>query len=80
MLLLFCLLSCVNGMMWIQFASVANIARGYFGVSALAIDWLSMIYSAFPTSHICCCRCLCAAWAVALYINVPGIFPAVRLF
>jgi len=44
MLLLFCLLSCVNGAMWIQFASVANIVQSYYGTTALAIDWLSMIY------------------------------------
>ena len=44
MLLLFCLLSCVNGAMWIQFASVANICQSYYGTTALAIDWLSMIY------------------------------------
>ena len=46
MLMLFCLLSCVNGAMWIQFASVANICQSYFGTSALAVDWLSMIYMA----------------------------------
>ncbi len=46
MLLLFCLLSCINGAMWIQFASVANICQRYFGTSALAVDWLSMIYMA----------------------------------
>ena len=46
MLMLFCLLSCVNGAMWIQFASVANICQSYFSTSALAVDWLSMIYMA----------------------------------
>jgi hypothetical protein len=66
MLLLFCLLSCVNGAMWIQFASVANICQSYFGTSALAIDWLSMIYMALyipgdapvPRAHCCLSDCL----------------------
>ena len=44
MLLLFCVLSALNGCMWIQFASVADLCRGYFGQSALAIDGFSMAY------------------------------------
>ena len=40
------LLSCVNCAIWIQFASVANIVQPYFGASALAVDWMSMIYMA----------------------------------
>ena len=33
-------------MMWIQYASVLNICQAYFRTSALAIDWLSMVYMA----------------------------------
>ena len=78
MLLLFCLLSCVNGAMWIQFASVANICQTYFGTTALAVDWLSMIYMAlyipgiFPAVRLFELRGLRVGLLVGAGLNAAG--------
>ena len=44
MLLLFALLSGLNGCVWIQFASVSALSQTFFNTSALSIDWFSIVF------------------------------------
>ena len=46
MLLIFVFSSTTNAMHWLQLSIIANIMMRYYGVSALAINWTSMIYMA----------------------------------
>lgn len=43
-LLIFCLYSLVNAFQWIQYSIISNVFEGFYGVSLLHIDWLSMVY------------------------------------
>ncbi|XP_077619323.1 choline/ethanolamine transporter FLVCR1 [Crocuta crocuta] len=43
-LLIFSLYSLVNAFQWIQYSIISNIFEGFYGVSSLHIDWLSMVY------------------------------------
>ncbi|XP_049724312.1 feline leukemia virus subgroup C receptor-related protein 1 isoform X2 [Elephas maximus indicus] len=43
-LLTFSLYSLVNAFQWIQYSIIANVFEGFYGVSSLHIDWLSMVY------------------------------------
>lgn len=58
MLTLFALCSMCNASHWIQYSIIANVAMRYYGVSALAINWTSMIFMAvyiplvFPASWL----------------------------
>ncbi|XP_046662119.1 feline leukemia virus subgroup C receptor-related protein 2-like isoform X2 [Homalodisca vitripennis] len=58
MLCLFALCSCANATHWIQYSIIANVCMYYYDVSALYINWTSMIYMAvyiplvFPASWI----------------------------
>ncbi|KAM9842366.1 choline/ethanolamine transporter flvcr2a isoform 2-T2 [Aulostomus maculatus] len=44
MLFLFSIYSMSNAVMWLQFGIISNIIMRFYNISALAIDWLSMIY------------------------------------
>lgn len=44
MVLLFSSYSLCNAFQWIQYGSINNIFVSFYGVSAFAIDWLSMSY------------------------------------
>ncbi|CAH1392911.1 unnamed protein product [Nezara viridula] len=46
MLLLFCLSSALNAFHWIQYSSVANVVMRYYDVSAIYVNWSSMIFMA----------------------------------
>lgn len=46
MLLLFCLTSALNAFHWIQYSSIANVVMRYYDVSAIYVNWSSMIYMA----------------------------------
>ncbi|XP_013375504.1 PREDICTED: feline leukemia virus subgroup C receptor-related protein 1 isoform X2 [Chinchilla lanigera] len=43
-LLIFCLYSLVNAFQWIQYSIISNVFEGFYRVSLLHIDWLSMVY------------------------------------
>ncbi|XP_036090385.1 feline leukemia virus subgroup C receptor-related protein 1 isoform X1 [Rousettus aegyptiacus] len=43
-LLIFSLSSLVNAFQWIQYSIISNVFEGFYGVSLLHIDWLSMVY------------------------------------
>ncbi|XP_019284272.1 feline leukemia virus subgroup C receptor-related protein 1 [Panthera pardus] len=43
-LLIFSLYSLVNAFQWIQYSVISNVFEGFYGVSSLHIDWLSMVY------------------------------------
>ncbi|XP_002717563.1 choline/ethanolamine transporter FLVCR1 [Oryctolagus cuniculus] len=43
-LLVFSLYSLVNAFQWIQYSIISNVFEGFYGVSLLHIDWLSMVY------------------------------------
>uniref|UniRef100_A0A2K6G7D8 FLVCR choline and heme transporter 1 n=1 Tax=Propithecus coquereli TaxID=379532 RepID=A0A2K6G7D8_PROCO len=43
-LLIFSLYSLVNAFQWIQYSIISNVFQGFYGVSLLHIDWLSMVY------------------------------------
>lgn len=43
-LLIFSLYSMVNAFQWIQYSIISNIFEGFYGVSSLHINWLSMVY------------------------------------
>ncbi|XP_056283492.1 feline leukemia virus subgroup C receptor-related protein 1 [Pseudoliparis swirei] len=43
-LAVFGLCSLVNSFQWIQYSIIANVFSRYFGVSSLAVDWLSVVY------------------------------------
>ncbi|XP_021506727.1 heme transporter FLVCR1 [Meriones unguiculatus] len=43
-LLIFSLYSLVNAFQWIQYSIISNVFEGFYGVSALHINWLSMVY------------------------------------
>ncbi|KAG8504432.1 Feline leukemia virus subgroup C receptor-related protein 1 [Galemys pyrenaicus] len=43
-LLIFSLSSLVNAFQWIQYSIISNVFEGFYGVSALHVDWLSMVY------------------------------------
>uniref|UniRef100_A0A672PTU0 Feline leukemia virus subgroup C receptor-related protein 1-like n=1 Tax=Sinocyclocheilus grahami TaxID=75366 RepID=A0A672PTU0_SINGR len=45
-LAVFSLYSLVNAFQWIQYCIIANIFMGYYNVSSIAIDWLSVVYMA----------------------------------
>ncbi|XP_016074696.1 PREDICTED: feline leukemia virus subgroup C receptor-related protein 1 [Miniopterus natalensis] len=40
----FSLYSLVNAFQWIQYSIISNVFEGFYGVSSLHIDWLSMVY------------------------------------
>ncbi|XP_062970239.1 heme transporter FLVCR1 isoform X3 [Cynocephalus volans] len=46
-LLIFSLYSLVNAFQWIQYSIISNVFEGFYGVSLLHIDWLSMVYMLF---------------------------------
>uniref|UniRef100_A0A1B6DEC6 Choline/ethanolamine transporter FLVCR1 n=2 Tax=Clastoptera arizonana TaxID=38151 RepID=A0A1B6DEC6_9HEMI len=58
MLALFALCSMCNASHWIQYSIIANVAMRFYNVSALAVNWTSMIYMAvyiplvFPASWL----------------------------
>lgn len=43
-LLIFSLYSLVNAFQWIQYSIISNVFEGFYSVSSLHIDWLSMVY------------------------------------
>ncbi|XP_070353258.1 choline/ethanolamine transporter FLVCR1 isoform X2 [Equus asinus] len=43
-LLIFSLYSLVNAFQWIQYSIISNVFEGFYGVSSLHVDWLSMVY------------------------------------
>uniref|UniRef100_A0A5F8ABR3 FLVCR choline and heme transporter 1 n=1 Tax=Macaca mulatta TaxID=9544 RepID=A0A5F8ABR3_MACMU len=43
-LLIFSLYSLVNAFQWIQYSIISNVFGGFYGVTLLHIDWLSMVY------------------------------------
>lgn len=43
-LLIFSLYSLVNAFQWIQYSIISNVFEGFYDVSALHINWLSMVY------------------------------------
>ncbi|XP_024606961.1 feline leukemia virus subgroup C receptor-related protein 1 isoform X2 [Neophocaena asiaeorientalis asiaeorientalis] len=43
-LLIFSLYSMVNAFQWIQYSIISNVFEGFYNVSSLHIDWLSMVY------------------------------------
>ncbi|XP_059944474.1 heme transporter FLVCR1 isoform X1 [Mesoplodon densirostris] len=43
-LLIFSLYSLVNAFQWIQYSIISNVFEGFYNVSSLHIDWLSMVY------------------------------------
>ncbi|XP_059530634.1 heme transporter FLVCR1 [Myotis daubentonii] len=43
-LLIFSLYSMVNAFQWIQYSIISNVFEGFYGVSSLHINWLSMVY------------------------------------
>lgn len=43
-LLIFSSYSLVNSFQWIQYSIISNVFEGFYGVSLLHIDWLSMVY------------------------------------
>ncbi|KAM7054891.1 choline/ethanolamine transporter FLVCR1 isoform 2-T2 [Molossus nigricans] len=43
-LLIFSLYSLVNAFQWIQYSIISNVFEGFYGVSSVHIDWLSMVY------------------------------------
>lgn len=43
-LLVFSSYSLVNAFHWIQYSIISNVFEGFYGVSALHINWLSMVY------------------------------------
>ncbi|XP_054192140.1 choline/ethanolamine transporter FLVCR1 isoform X3 [Homo sapiens] len=43
-LLIFSLYSLVNAFQWIQYSIISNVFEGFYGVTLLHIDWLSMVY------------------------------------
>ncbi|KAL4828943.1 hypothetical protein H8958_018889 [Nasalis larvatus] len=43
-LLIFSLYSLVNAFQWIQYSIISNVFGGFYGVTLLRIDWLSMVY------------------------------------
>ncbi|TNN39198.1 Feline leukemia virus subgroup C receptor-related protein 1 [Liparis tanakae] len=43
-LAVFGLCSLVNAFQWIQYSIIANVFSRYYGVSSLAVDWLSIVY------------------------------------
>ncbi|XP_006972152.4 choline/ethanolamine transporter FLVCR1 [Peromyscus maniculatus bairdii] len=43
-LLIFSTYSLVNAFHWIQYSIISNVFEGFYGVSALHINWLSMVY------------------------------------
>ncbi|KAM4814993.1 choline/ethanolamine transporter FLVCR1-like [Thomomys bottae] len=43
-LLIFSLYSLVNAFQWIQYSIISHVFEGFYGVSPLHIDWLSMVY------------------------------------
>ncbi|KAK2086517.1 Feline leukemia virus subgroup C cellular receptor [Saguinus oedipus] len=43
-LLIFSLYSLVNAFQWIQYSIISNVFKGFYGVTLLHIDWLSMVY------------------------------------
>nr|XP_057947121.1 heme transporter FLVCR2 isoform X2 [Doryrhamphus excisus] len=44
MLLVFCMYSMSNAMMWLQYGIIGNIFKRFYDIGSLALDWLSMIY------------------------------------
>jgi hypothetical protein len=60
MLAAFCLLSALNGCMWIQFASVSTLCQRLFGTSALSVDGFSRLRRGssviIPFSFLFICR------------------------
>lgn len=55
---IFVLYSTTNAMQWIQYSIIADVIMVYYGISATAVNWTSMIYMAtyipfvFPASFI----------------------------
>uniref|UniRef100_A0A8C2MU85 Choline/ethanolamine transporter FLVCR1 n=2 Tax=Cricetulus griseus TaxID=10029 RepID=A0A8C2MU85_CRIGR len=43
-LLVFSAYSLVNAFHWIQYSIISNVFEGFYGVSALHVNWLSMVY------------------------------------
>ncbi|XP_010811872.1 choline/ethanolamine transporter FLVCR1 isoform X1 [Bos taurus] len=43
-LLIFSAYSLVNAFQWIQYSIISNVFEGFYNVSSLHIDWLSMVY------------------------------------
>lgn len=41
---IFSLYSLVNAFQWIQYSIISNVFEGFYGVSSLHVDWLSMVY------------------------------------
>ncbi|KAK3917277.1 Feline leukemia virus subgroup C receptor-related protein 2 [Frankliniella fusca] len=40
----FCLLSLLNSLQWVQYAIISDSVAKFYGVSAQAVDWASMVY------------------------------------
>lgn len=57
-LAIFVMYSCVNAMQWIQYSIITDVVIKYYGVSAQAVNWTSMIFMVlyipfiFPASYL----------------------------
>ncbi|CAF1260024.1 unnamed protein product [Adineta steineri] len=69
-----CLANMSNSILWINFASIANIAKSYFDVSYGAINWLSLIFMI-----ICSIFTLPSTWAIDRFGIRFGILTGVWL-
>ena len=72
-LVLFCLISMSNALLWITFAPIANIATSYYDVDSLAINCM------FPTPNDTLWilnEIFLALSLVYLFMYIPMVFPA----
>lgn len=45
-LTIYIIYAAINALQWFEYSVIANIVMRYYGVSALAVDWTSIIYMA----------------------------------
>ncbi|CAF3833694.1 unnamed protein product [Rotaria magnacalcarata] len=69
-----CLANMSNSILWINFASIANLAKSYFDVSYSSINWLSLIFMI-----VCSIFTLPSTWAIDKFGIRFGILTGVSL-
>ncbi|CAF0829360.1 unnamed protein product [Rotaria sordida] len=73
-LICICLANMSNAILWINFASIANLAKNYFNVSYGDINWLSLIFMV-----VCSIFTLPSTWAIDRFGIRFGILTGVWL-
>lgn len=70
----FCLLTLLNAVQWVQYAIVSDSVERFYGVSAQAVDWASMVYMLMYVPFIVPASWMLDAKGLRTTVLLAGVF------